>query len=154
MELKSVNDILHIFEQKTGEAVKVALLTGAIAGNAPESGLAVLGRFSEAFGIAYQIRDDLNEFREENVSKHAFDFPFLLSLLKQNINGHSPSFSEIIKTENFDVLMENFNKYGTEATADKYLGDYIRKCYNELDKLQNRKLRLSLYGVMGKVFKL
>ncbi|RIJ46076.1 DUF116 domain-containing protein [Maribellus luteus] len=150
---KSVDDILKIFEQKTGEAVKVALLTGAIAGNAPEKELAVLAQFAEYFGIAYQIRDDLNELREVNDRKHAFDFPFLLSLLKQSINGHSPSFSEIIQSGNFDVLLERFNIHETETTADKYLDEYVQRCYAELNRLENRKLRLSLYGVMGKVFK-
>ncbi len=150
---KSVDEVLEIFGQKTGEAVKVALLTGAIAGNASKAELQVLSDFAEYFGIAYQIRDDLNELREINELKHAFDFPFLLSLLNQSINGHSPTFSDIIEAKNLDVLMENFNKYQTETTADKYLEDYIQKCYNELDKLNNQKLRLSLYGVMGKVFK-
>jgi geranylgeranyl pyrophosphate synthase len=150
---KSVGDILKIFEQKTGEAVKVALLTGAIAGNAPKTELQVLAEFAEYFGIAYQIRDDLNELRETNELKHAFDFPFLLSLLNQNINGHSPTFSEVIKNENFDVLLQSFDTHKTEIAAGKYLDEYIQKCYRQLDKLQNRKLRLSLYGVMGKVFK-
>lgn len=150
---KSVDDILKIFEQKTGEAVKVALLTGAIAGNAPESERQILSDFAEYFGIAYQVRDDLNELRENNELKHAFDFPFLLSLLNRSINGHKPSFSEILKADNFDLLLENFKKHETEITADKYLADFVQKCYTELDKLQNRKLRLSLYGVMGKVFK-
>jgi len=29
----------------------------------------------------------------------------------------------------------------------------VDKCYRELNRLQNLKLRLSLYGLMGKVFK-
>lgn len=153
MEQKSVEDILKIFEQKTGEAVKVALLMGAIAGSASESELEVLSDFSEFFGIAYQIRDDLNEFREENKLKHAFDFPFLLSLLNQNINGLTPSFSSILKSSDLKLLMENFEKYNIEHLAGKYLDEYVQKCYAELDKLQNLKLRLSLYGLMGKVFK-
>jgi geranylgeranyl diphosphate synthase, type II len=150
---KSVDDILKIFEQKTGEAVKVALLTGAIAGNAPENELKILSDFSEFFGIAYQIRDDLNELRETNKLKHAFDFPFLLSLLNHSINGHSPSFSEIIKLDELSTLLEKFEKYQVEVAADKYLENYVTKCYSELDKLQNQKLRLSLYSVVGKVFK-
>lgn len=153
LEQKSVNDVLEIFEQKTGEAVKVALLMGAIAGNAPENELEILGRFSEGFGIAYQIRDDLNEFHEENELKHAFDFPFLLTLLNQSLNGETPSFSAILKSGDLKILLENFKKYQTAETADSYLKDYIRKCYAELEKLQNLKLRLSLYGLMGKVFK-
>lgn len=150
---KSVDEVLKIFEQKTGEAVKVALLMGAIAGNAPESELKILSDFSEYFGIAYQIRDDLNELRESNELKHAFDFPFLLTLLNQSINGHSPTFVEIINSGDLTLLLENFQKYETEISADKYLANYVQKCYVELDKLQNQKLRLGLYGVMGKVFK-
>lgn len=150
---KTVNDVLQIFEQKTGEAVKVALLMGAIAGNAPESELKILENFSESFGIAYQIRDDLNEFREENELKHAFDFPFLLTLLNQSLNGESPSFSTILKTGDIETLLERFTKYNTVETADIYLEKYIQKCYAELEKLQNLKLRLSLYGLLGKVFK-
>lgn len=150
---KSVDEVLKIFEQKTGEAVKVALQIGAIAGNAPENDIRILSDFAEYFGIAYQIRDDLNELRETNELKHAFDFPFLLSLLNKSINGHTPTFSEILKTDSFDVLLDNFKKHETEITADKYLNEFVQKCYNTLNKLQNQRLRLALYGVMGKVFK-
>ncbi len=149
----SVEGVLEIFEQKTGEAVKVALLMGAIAGDAAGSELDHLAGFSEYFGIAYQIRDDLNEFREENKHKKAFDFPFLLTLLKHNMNGQTPGFSDILRSEDLKLLFANFKEFNIEEKAEKYLGDYIRKCHTELDKLQNLKLRLSLYGVMGKVFK-
>lgn len=148
-----VDGVLEIFEQKTGEAVKVALLMGAIAGNAPESELENLARFSEYFGIAYQIRDDLNEFREENKHKNAFDFPFLLALLNHNMNGQIPEFSDIMKSGDLELLFSNFKEFKIEEKAEEYLNDYIRKCNTELDKLQNLKLRLSLYGIMGKVFK-
>ena len=149
----TVEGVLDIFEQKTGEAVKVALLMGAIAGNAAESELVHLARFSEYFGIAYQIRDDINEFREENKYKHAFDFPFLLTLLNVNLNGQTPGFSDILKSEDLELLFRNFKKFSIEEKAEKYLDDYIRKSQEELSKLQNLKLRLGLYGVLGKVFK-
>jgi len=150
---KSVQEVLTIFEQKTGEAVKVALLTGAIAGKASTEETQRLIRFSENFGIAYQIRDDLNEFREENDLKHAFDFPFLLALLNRDLNGESDTFPELVKSGNFEQLQESFRKYNIEDHAQKFLDDYIHKCYTELENIENVKLRLSLYGVMGKVFK-
>ncbi len=153
MKKQSVEDVLKIFEQKTGEAVKVALLMGAIAGQAPDNDITILSRFSEYFGIAYQIRDDLNEFREENELKHAFDFPFMLALLNRDMNGESPNFTEVLKPERFDKLTDYFIRFTIEDKADNYLAEYIRKCHAELDKLQNQKLRLGLYGLMGKVFK-
>ena len=149
---KSIRDVLEIFEQKTGEAVKVALLMGAIAGEAPENEMEILTRFSEWFGIAYQIRDDLNELHEENELKHAFDFPFLLTLLNENLNGDSPTFPQILEKNDLGFLLQKFEKYNIEKSAVNYLNEYIQKCYAELSQLQNFKLRLSLYGVMGKVF--
>lgn len=149
----SVNGMLRIFEQKTGEAVKVALMTGAIAGNAPAEDIEHLSKFSEWFGIAYQIRDDLNEFRGESERKHPFDFPFLLALLNQSMNGESPKFAEMLQKNNFGILIDYLKKYRAVETADRYLQQYIAKCYAELDLLKNMKLRLSLYGIMGKVFK-
>ena len=143
----------RIFEQKTGEAVKVALMTGAIAGNAPAEDIEHLSKFSEWFGIAYQIRDDLNEFRGESERKHPFDFPFLLALLNQSMNGESPKFAEMLQKNNFGILIDYLKKYRAVETADRYLQQYIAKCYAELDLLKNMKLRLSLYGIMGKVFK-
>ncbi len=150
---KSVDDVLQIFRLKTGEAVKVALLTGAIAGEAPHSERESLGRFSELFGIAYQIRDDLNEFREENNSGNLFDFPFLLALLQHEMKGADHAFPRIIKENNVALFRQNMKKFGAEEKAERFLHDYVEKCYSELDNLQNQKLRLGLYGVMGKVFK-
>lgn len=149
----SVDGMLRIFEQKTGEAVKVALMTGAIAGNAPDKDIEHLSKFSEWFGIAYQIRDDLNEFRGESERKHPFDFPFLLALLNQSMNGESLKFPEMLLKDNFEILIENLVKFKAEEKAGQYLQQYITKCYGELDLLQNPKIRLSLYGIMGKVFK-
>ncbi len=67
---------LHIFKLKTGEAIKVALLLGAILGGAEENEIGILEQFSDHFGIAYQIRDDLNEFNEHNKEEKIDDFPF------------------------------------------------------------------------------
>jgi geranylgeranyl pyrophosphate synthase len=153
MKRKSVDEVLKIFEQKTGEAVKVALLLGAIAGGASEEDKKHLARFSEYFGIAYQIRDDLNEFREENELKHAFDFPFLLALLNRDMNGESPNFTEVLKPEKLDNLVRYFQEFTIEEKAEKYLDEYLQKCRDELKKLSSLKLRLSLYGVMGRIFK-
>jgi geranylgeranyl pyrophosphate synthase len=153
MKHKSVDEVLKIFEQKTGEAVKVALLVGAIAGRASEEDKKHLEQFSEYFGIAYQIRDDLNEFREENELKHAFDFPFLLALLNRDMNGESPNFTEVLKPEKLDKLVNYFQEFTIEEKAEKYLNEYLQKCRSELKKLRSLKLQLSLYGVMGKIFK-
>jgi len=57
----SVDRVLDIFRRKTAPAFEVALSLGAIAAEADQSVCEVLSRFSEAIGIAYQIRDDIED---------------------------------------------------------------------------------------------
>ncbi|MDO9153363.1 MAG: polyprenyl synthetase family protein [Paludibacter sp.] len=140
-----VVEILQIFKNKTGEAIKVALLLGAILGEADESELEILSKFSDLFGISYQIRDDLNEFKEENFDEKITDFPFLVALL--NGQATQQTFGDVSAFRK-QVIESSLNKKAAEA-----LDGFVQKCYAELDKLQNAKLRLSLYGVLGKIFK-
>ena len=55
-------EVLGIFREKTAPAFEVALRLGAILGGADQHVLDVLGPYSEAIGIAYQIQDDLDDF--------------------------------------------------------------------------------------------
>ncbi len=154
-QLKSyaVDNLLHIFTQKTGEALKVALLLGAINGGASKEDLMCLETFSDWFGIAYQIRDDLNEFRENHQPEHTLHFPFLLALLKEKLiaDGEIKRFISIEQLDSaklHQVLLEE----EIDRRADAFLKLYVDKCYYELAQLRNLKLKLSLYGVMGKIF--
>lgn len=54
-------EVLQIFRQKTAPAFEVALRLGACYAGAGESVSSVLARYSEALGIAYQIRDDVED---------------------------------------------------------------------------------------------
>ncbi len=54
-------EVLHVFRQKTAPAFEVALQIGAALAGADEDLLSVLGTYSDALGVAYQIRDDLED---------------------------------------------------------------------------------------------
>lgn len=62
----SADDVLDIFRCKTAPAFDVALHLGATLAGAGENVHEVLSRYSEALGIAYQIRDDLDDFHAAN----------------------------------------------------------------------------------------
>ncbi|MEI7898628.1 MAG: polyprenyl synthetase family protein [bacterium] len=55
--------VLRIYEQKTAAAFEVAVLVGAVAANVDAATCAQLSAFSRAVGTAYQIRDDIEDFR-------------------------------------------------------------------------------------------
>ncbi len=144
----------EIFKFKTGEAIKVALLLGAIAGEAPESELLILGRFSDSFGIAYQIRDDLNEFEEKNENEKINDFPFLMALLNEySTSANRTNLLWEEKNSSIELFRKNIEMLDLVTKAATILQSYINNCYSALDELQNMKLRLSLYGILGKIFR-
>jgi geranylgeranyl diphosphate synthase, type II len=55
--------VLHIYEQKTAAAFEVALLVGARAAGVDEQTCQQLSAFSRAVGTAYQLQDDIEDFR-------------------------------------------------------------------------------------------
>jgi geranylgeranyl pyrophosphate synthase len=58
----SSQQVLQIFRQKTAPAFGVALELGAACARADEDVFEKLRAYSDALGIAYQIRDDLDDF--------------------------------------------------------------------------------------------
>lgn len=149
----SLDRQLQLFERKTGSAIRVALLLGAVAACAPESDLEVLKNFSGYFGMAYQIKDDLDEFREADQHSHPGDYPLLLSLLSEDAEDNLRSKISRLYTENNRLqLDELIAKNETEQKADQLLQEYINKSYQELSKLKNLKMKLALYTVLGKIF--
>src|SRR5690606_5421478 len=58
----SVEEVLDIFAKKTSPAFSVALNLGASLASAKPDIAAALDQYSDALGIAYQIRDDIDDF--------------------------------------------------------------------------------------------
>jgi geranylgeranyl diphosphate synthase, type II len=149
----SLGQQLEIFERKTGSAIRVALLLGAVAANASENDLEILKIFSGYFGMAYQIKDDLDEFRESNEHTQPADYPLLLSLLSQDMDESSSANLRLFYAENNRLrISELIRENGTDQIAQQLLQEYTGKAYRELDRLENLKMKLSLYTVLGKIF--
>ena len=62
-ELLSPQEVMDIFRGKTAPAFSTALHIGAVLGGADDTLHATLDAFSDALGIAYQIRDDLDDLQ-------------------------------------------------------------------------------------------
>lgn len=63
--LPASKNIIDLFELKTAPAFEVAILFGAVAGGADPSTCEALTTFSRALGVAYQIRDDLLDIKDD-----------------------------------------------------------------------------------------
>ena len=55
----SEEELLYMHRNKTGELIKVAIICGAILGNASEEDLSDLKEYGDKLGLAFQIKDDI-----------------------------------------------------------------------------------------------
>ena len=60
-------------------------MLGAIVGGADNETLETLSNLSDMIGIAYQLKDDLDDYLEKKTDIFARKFSFLLSFLFENI---------------------------------------------------------------------
>lgn len=58
----SMDQVIEIFRLKTSPAFSAALEFGAILASADEDQIAVLRQYSDLLGVAYQLKDDLQDF--------------------------------------------------------------------------------------------
>ncbi len=65
-----VAQVLDIFRRKTAPAFEVALHLGAIAAGADAEVLRTLSDFSKSLGVAYQVRDDIDDYRQDGNDGH------------------------------------------------------------------------------------
>lgn len=107
----SVERVLHIFRHKTVPAFKVAILLGAVAAGATPEICRALGDFSEALGIAYQIRDDWQDSLED-AGAIAMKPSLFLALAQEK--GESPG---AVGPEITETVRHLFERYRREAIA-------------------------------------
>lgn len=65
----TIDEVLQIFRQKTVPAFEVALSLGLLSAGGNQHTARVLHNYSEALGIAYQLKDDLADINGEHTSK-------------------------------------------------------------------------------------
>ena len=103
--------------------------------------------------MAYQIKDDLDEFREANEHTQAADYPLLLSILAENLDDSQLTNLRLIYAESDRLQISALIlEHEIDRKAEVLLQEYTDKAYRELDKIENLKMRLCLYTVLGKIF--
>jgi len=158
-------EVLGIFREKTSPAFEVALRLGAILSGADDAVLDVLGPYSEALGIAYQIQDDLDDFTGESDSDDLADLhpSLILAIAYKRAN-------EGAEQALFEDIWRGVRKIGKPGSAsrmevDALLGDwgvaqkardladaYEQAAVESLHELTNPSVKGLLRRVVGKIF--
>ncbi len=156
------NEVLDIFRRKTAPAFEVALRMGALyAGVARHDEVSdTIGTYSEALGVAYQIRDDLSDlgFGGDTNDIAGLRPSLLLAIAHEKAKGPQKdilaalwrrTWPEGVTTETIEAL---YAELGASARADILLGTFKEEAIRSLHDLQDHNLKGLLRRTIGKIF--
>jgi geranylgeranyl pyrophosphate synthase len=154
--------VLDIFRGKTAPAFAVALRLGALyAGVDPHDEVSdVLQTYSEALGIAYQIRDDLSDLGAEGETNDIAGLrpSLLLAVAHEKAkDAQKERLGSVWRRElPAGVTTAHIEALYTELKADErartLLETYKEECIRCLRDLENPNLKGLLRRVVGKIF--
>jgi geranylgeranyl pyrophosphate synthase len=153
--------VLEIFRQKTAPAFEVALRLGALyAGNEQHEEVSdVLQAYSEALGIAYQIRDDLSDLGAEGETNDiAAMRPSLLLAVafERAVDQAKGTLDKWWRRSTTGLNPEQIEALYIELKADErartLLETYKEEAIRSLRDLDNPNLKGLLRRVIGKIF--
>ncbi len=156
----SSDQVLDIFRKKTSPAFDVALSLGAMLSGANDSELECLHQYSEAMGLAYQIRDDLEDYLVPGEDQHRLlERPsIIMALATEQAHGQSRHLlmrawqePDVRETE-FDVIMALFKDLEIDKNAHVLMTQTKTRAIDTLTHLQNTALKGLLRRVISKIF--
>ncbi|MEM8961799.1 MAG: polyprenyl synthetase family protein [Acidobacteriota bacterium] len=151
-------EVVAIFRRKTAPAFETALRLGAACAGAPATLHETLTAYSDALGIAYQIRDDLGELHETREAGEAPERrPTLVWALaheaaKRADRKHIAALWTGDATEDPMAIHQRIVELGAESRAQELLTAYEDEAIRSLRELDNANVKGLLRRVLGKIF--
>jgi geranylgeranyl diphosphate synthase type II len=146
----NAREVIEIFRRKTAPAFGVSLQLGAIAAGADSKLLDILHTFSESLGIAYQIRDDLEEYK----SGEARDLraSLLLALAQEGAQEGSVLGFKYTEIRGLTPQVRHlFEELMVPEKAAQLLEHYKNEAIRALNPLQSAPLKSFLRRVTAKM---
>jgi geranylgeranyl pyrophosphate synthase len=150
-------EVLDIFRGKTAPAFEVALRLGAAYSGAGDDVAEVLTKYSEALGIAYQIRDDLEDLAEghapDDLRAMRPSLPLALAL-ERAPRDDRPAVEAAWKREHYQGadLRAIIARSGAEERCRGLLDSYKEEAIRSLAELDEPSLKGLLRRVVSKIF--
>jgi geranylgeranyl diphosphate synthase type II len=164
--------VLDIFRQKTAPAFAVALKLGAIYAGQLDEVDETLSAYSEALGIAYQIRDDLSDMGAAGETDDIAGLrPSLLlatayERAAQEARGHDAALTakrepqrlaleahwRRLSTSSPTEIEELYLELGADTRCRDLLERYKEEAIRSLRDVENANLKGLLRRVLGKIF--
>ena len=150
--------VLDVFRQKTATAFEVALRIGAALGGADAATHDVLRKYSESLGIAYQIKDDLEDFRGEADSNDLDQVRLSLILTIAHKRAEGADRERVATAIRSGAagregeLLRIAEEYGVLDKAEDLLAAYREDAVRSLRFLASPTLKGLMRRIVGKIF--
>jgi geranylgeranyl diphosphate synthase type II len=157
--LLSSAEVLDMFRFKTAPAFEVGLRLGAILGGATAEEHAILAAFSQNIGMAYQIRDDLEDVdgRGDTDDIRAGRPSILMALAAERADDRTRACIEqawaqrnVVQTE---IVRRLIDDVGAVDLARQALQQHKDRALAALRPLRNRELKVLLHRLAGAMTK-
>ncbi|MBN1417925.1 MAG: polyprenyl synthetase family protein [Planctomycetes bacterium] len=155
----SSGEVLEIFRNKTAPAFAVALRLGATCAGAGRELWEHLDRYSEALGIAYQIRDDLEDILGQGAGSDADSArpSIVLALAYERAQGEERALLEALwrrslASEDLPRARRTIATGGAVEIAERMLRDQEQRAIRALEGLSSPDLKGLLRRVIGAIF--
>jgi geranylgeranyl diphosphate synthase type II len=156
-------EVLNIFRRKTAPAFEVALRIGAAVAGAEPTVHDTICRYSDALGIAYQIRDDLEDLASQpRVERSSAARPSLLLAVAyeraRTRDAEAATWLQAIWSGSVDAgadparLDDLLTRLGVTERCRQLLESYKEEAVRSLAALDNASLKGLLRRVVGKIF--
>lgn len=155
--------VLDIFRRKTAPAFEVALRIGGALAGADEDVCDVFAKYSEALGIAYQIRDDLDDLSgteaPNDLSALRPSLPLAVGL--ERAKAHDEEAFALLQSVwrretgegvSADRVGAALGTLDVETRCRRLLDSYKEEAVRSLTALENATLKGLLRRVVGKIF--
>ena len=153
--------VLDIFRQKTAPAFDVALTVGTLyAGGGDDELRSALAKYSEALGIAYQIRDDIQDLAGEagDVCGGRPSLPLAVGLERGRAHDEhaavlAPAWlRQAGGTDARTAVLESLAALKVQERCESLLQGYKEEAIRALADVENASLKGLLRRVVGKIF--
>jgi geranylgeranyl pyrophosphate synthase len=144
-------EMIKIFQKKTSAAFRVALLLGLSAANANAETVQIFHKLSDYIGIAYQIKDDLKDYR---INKgDALTGNVVLSILFDDLLDTEKDWaSNALEINDTNLLFDQIEKRNIIDIAEGLMQFYLDQAFLCLEDINNLTAKLALHEAIGKIF--
>jgi len=154
----TTEQVLAIFRQKTAPAFEVALQLGALYAGASDGVWQVLHECSDALGVAYQVRDDMDDFFGSAAQAQNPGPSIILALAHERATGQARDLLDALwrvpsqVSRRLPELRSVLKALGVEEAARQMLASYKDEAVRSLRPVENASLKGLLRRVICKIF--